>query len=395
MNKWKESKISELIEKANTGLDAIKRAPIVDYNSGIKCLRIQDVSQRKRFEDWGFCEVTDNNFKRFQLKTGDIIVARTGASIGVNSFIQKDLKAVFNNGLIRIKVDENKILPEFLFYQFQSSYYRNYIESISGGTSTQPNMQINVLLDFEIRVPPLLEQKNIVDSIGSLDKKISLLHRQNKALEDLAETLFRQWFVEKIGEDWEELNLSNIANHVKNSINPSEQADTVFEHYSIPAFDEGQEPVSEAGNEIRSNKYQVLSNTILISKLNPRTPRVWAMYGNVNEKISICSTEFQVVKPNNDVDFGFIYCFLKSWNVMHELAGAAGGTSGSHQRVNPEVIFDLKLRYPPREKIDEFDEITKNFWMKIKNNRQQIRTLTQLRDTLLPKLMSGEVRVSE
>lgn len=76
-NEWKTVKVGETIISSNTGLDAIKRAPIVDYNSGIKCLRIQDISQNKNFEDWGYCLVEEKNFKKFQLVKGDIIVAIT------------------------------------------------------------------------------------------------------------------------------------------------------------------------------------------------------------------------------------------------------------------------------------------------------------------------------
>jgi type I restriction enzyme S subunit len=148
----------------------------------------------------------------------------------------------------------------------------------------------------------------------------------------------------------------------------------------------------ELGSEIKSNKYMVIANSILISKLNPRFPRVWAIR-NLLDYNSICSTEFQVVLPLKPEYFSFIYCFLKSKPVTDELVGAAGGTSGSHQRVKPEDIFNLTFQMPPRQKIEAFDLIISENWKKVENNLHQIRTLEKLRDTLLPKLMSGEVRV--
>lgn len=165
--------IVEVVKSASTGLDAIKRAPIVDKDTGIKCLRIQDVSQRKKYDDWGNTEIEKRNFEKFQLKTNDIIVARTGASIGVNLIIKENLNSVLNNGLIRIRVDYEKCHPDYLYYNFRSSTYNDFIESISDGTSTQASV------------------------LSSLDDKIDLLHRQNKTLEAMAETLFRQWFVEE------------------------------------------------------------------------------------------------------------------------------------------------------------------------------------------------------
>src|SRR5690606_22508425 len=209
---------------------AMKRALIVEYESDIKCLRIQDVSQAKKFEDWGFTEVSENNFGKFQLKKGDIIVARTGATIGVNRFINEDINAVFNNGLIKLKVNENKCLPKYLFYNLQSYNYWGYIDGISGGTSTQPNMQINALLKYEIQLPPLPEQKAIASVLSSLDDKIDLLHQQNQTLEALAETLFRQWFIEEAKEDWEEEKLGDLVDvfngvsYKSDDLNPSTTA---------------------------------------------------------------------------------------------------------------------------------------------------------------------------
>src|SRR5262245_61109969 len=110
------TELAKIVEKANTGLDAIKRAPIVDYDSGIRCLRIQDISQRKTFNSWGFCKVNDRDKGRFLLKKGDVIIARTGATIGASLIINRDLESVFNNGLIRLKTDEKRCDPIYLAY---------------------------------------------------------------------------------------------------------------------------------------------------------------------------------------------------------------------------------------------------------------------------------------
>jgi type I restriction enzyme S subunit len=131
---------------------------------------------------------------------------------------------------------------------------------------------------------------------------------------------------------------------------------------------------------------------VLISKLNPKFPRVWAICSPIQNN-SICSTEFQVVLPKNPEYFNFIYYFLKSKTVTDELIASASGTSGSHQRVAPEYIFNLSLLFPPQEKIDEFNKIVDAYLEKMTNNHYQIQTLEKLRDTLLPKLMSGQVRV--
>ena len=275
-----------------------------------------------------------------------------------------------------------------IIYYFKNLDLNPYITG-----AVQPKLNKANLLSIPIILPDNEnEQKAIASVLSSLDDKIDLLHRQNKTLEAMAETLFRQWFVEEAQEDWEEKTLSSIAEHKKINIRPGQNPETMYRHYSIPAFDDGKHPIKELGSEIKSNKYLVFANSILISKLNPRFPRVWAISDLLDEN-SICSTEFQVVLPIKSEYYSFIYCFLKSKQVTDELIGAASGTSGSHQRVRPEDIFNLTLQMPTQQKIDDFNSIASENWKRITNNMRQIRTLEKLRDTLLPKLMRGEVRV--
>ena len=193
-SKFNQVKLGDVIISANTGLDAIKRAPIVNYNTGIKCLRIQDISQNKQFDSWGFCEVEENNFNRFSLKKGDILIARTGATIGVNIQIKDNLIAVYNNGLIRLKINNEIANNKFVFYNLQTQYYKNFINAISAGTSTQPNMQINSLLSFEIPLPPLETQEKIARVLSSLDDKIELNNKINQNLEQQAQAIFDKFF---------------------------------------------------------------------------------------------------------------------------------------------------------------------------------------------------------
>jgi len=292
----------------------------------------------------------------------------------------------------RVK-NRRRLSNRFLMQYFNSPIFQEILSNYANSGSTRDYLGIMAQLDLPIILPDLSEQYAIAATAGNFEEKINLLNRQINTLESLSGTLFRQWFIEEAGDDWKEIMLSDIADHIKNNMNPSRQPDQLFRHYSLPAFDGGKEPISEVGKQILSSKYTVESNSILISKLNPRTPRVWALYGSREDGVGICSTEFQVLKPKIIAHFGFIYYFLKSFQVTNELANASSGTSGSHQRVNPDDILSLNLLFPPEMKIREFDEVTRAYLRKIGENRRQIRTLTKLRDTLVPKLMTGEVRV--
>ena len=185
---WEEGTLSDLVESANTGLDAIKRAPIVDVFTGIKCLRIQDISQKKKFEDWGNSRVLEKDFEKAQLKTGDLIMART-CSPGIIYFVRENLSAVFNNGLARIRPKPNKTHSIFLYYLFRTGDFIGYISGISGGTSVQLNMKLGDLLSYKLTFPPKELQDRYHPFFQSLDNKIFINYSQIRTLETLRDTL--------------------------------------------------------------------------------------------------------------------------------------------------------------------------------------------------------------
>ena len=195
MNDWQTVTLEDVTESINTGLDAIRRAPIVEHKTNLRCLRIQDISQNKPFDKWGYTEVKDSDFKKFQLVPNDIIMART-CSTGICYLVKKELPAVFNNGLARIRLKIEKVDPKFIYYVFKSKHFSGYIDGISGGTSVQLNMKIGDLLKYQFNLPPLSEQKEIARILSDLDKKIELNTQINQTLEQLAQALFKSWFVD-------------------------------------------------------------------------------------------------------------------------------------------------------------------------------------------------------
>ena len=394
MENRKIIEIGEILEKANTGLDAIKRAPIVEYDSGIKCLRIQDVSQSKKFEDWGFTEVSENNFGKFQLKKGDIIVARTGATIGVNRFINEDINAVFNNGLIKLKVNENKCLPKYLFYNLQSYSYWGYIDGISGGTSTQPNMQINALLKYEIQLPPLPEQKAIASVLSSLDDKIDLLHQQNQTLEALAETLFRQWFIEEAKEDWEDCTIEDLCIKINSGGTPSTKIDSYYNGninwYSTKELNDNflfssNSKITQEGLDNSSAKIFPAGTVVIAIYAAPTVGRL----GILTEDSAFNQAACGLVANDKICSKEFLYLYLKNQRV--ELNLMASGSA--QQNLNVGKIKSYPCFVPDSITMEKFKFQVIPLFSKVLDNSKQIQTLTQIRDTLLSKLMSGEVRV--
>lgn len=185
---WEEGTLGDLVISANTGLDAIRRAPIVENFTGIKCLRIQDISQNKPISNWGNTMVTDKDFKKAQLKKGDIIMART-CSPGILLFVQEDLPAVFNNGLAKIKANLDNCHPLYLKYLFTTKEFINHIYGISDGTAVQLNMKLGDLLSYVLLIPPKECILNFVKITKDWNIKISFNQNQIRTLTQLRDTL--------------------------------------------------------------------------------------------------------------------------------------------------------------------------------------------------------------
>jgi len=388
MGEWKECNLGDVVSSNKESIG--KNYP---YHT-ILYLDTGSITRGKidSFQEYGLSKAP-SRAKRL-VKNNDIVYSTVRPIQRHYGFIVNPPKnLVVSTGFSVIETKIGRAEPLFIYYFLTSDEIVETLDVIAeASTSTYPSLKPSDIETLDILLPPLPEQRAIASVLSSLDDKIELLHRQNKTLEAMAETLFRQWFVEEADEGWEEKTLSSIAEHKKYNVKPDQNPATIYRHYSIPAFDDGKQPIKELGSEIKSNKYQVVPNSILISKLNPRFPRVWAITDLMDEN-SICSTEFQVVYPTQTIYYGFIYCLLKSKQVTEELIGAAGGTSGSHQRVKPEDVFNLSFQMPSDERIGEFNLITSDHLKKVSTNMKQIRILEKLRDPLLPKLMSGEVRI--
>jgi type I restriction enzyme S subunit len=388
MGEWKEIRLRDVCTDISYGYTA----SATDKDTGYKFLRITDiVNSPFSWDSVPFCEINEKDSIKYHLSPGDIVIARTGATTGTTYTVKDETNAVYASYLIKYQIDRTQADPFFIGYCLRSDNWKGYVENIIGG-SAQPGANAQQFADYEISLPSITEQQSIAEVLSSLDDKIELLHRQNKTLEQMAETLFRQWFVEGKDDTTEEVQLTYYATNIKRTINPAVTPDLIFNHYSLPAYDNGQKPDFQSGKEILSNKYKVEPGQILISKLNPRTPRVWYIYSCT--EASVCSTEFQVFQPKNKEFTEFIYCWLKSNDTKDILSGAASGTSGSHQRVSPDDICGLTIFRPEETLLREFHLLSKDWLKKIAINNQQINSLEKLRDSLLPKLMNGSVRIT-
>lgn len=241
------------------------------------------------------------------------------------------------------------------------------------GSSGRQRVQTDVVLDIDILLPPLPEQKAIAQVLSSLDDKIELLNEQNKTLEQMAEILFRQWFIEEVEEDWEEVKLGSLIRPLKGkNITRKDAID-------------GNIPVIAGG--LLPSYYHNISNTsapvITVSASG-------ANAGFVNIHYTpVWSSDSSYIDDSVTSHIYFFYVYLKFNQKI--LSDKQEGSAIPH--IYPSHIMELMILEYPSILIERFNLLVTPYFQKIKSNQSQIQTLTSLRDTLLPKLMSGEVRV--
>jgi type I restriction enzyme, S subunit len=390
---WVESTIGRVIVVESGGTPSTKNSSY--WGDEISWITPRDLSSFKGvFIERGERSISIQGLENSSAKLlpKNTILFSSRAPIGYVAIAQNETAT--NQGFKNLICDE--VNSHFKYFYYFMKYKANFIERLSSG-STFSEASGSLIKSIELNLPPLLEQKAIAKVLTAFDDKIELLQAQNKTLETMAQTIFKEWFGkyqigDELPEDWRVGKLGDVAKHVKNNIKPFNSPNKLYHHYSLPAYDNGLRPVHELGSDIKSNKYSVENNSFLVSKLNPFTPRIWTIFNS--EDVNICSTEFQVVKPNEDNLFSIVHCLLNSKYFTDNLSQKIKGTSSSHQRVNPEDIFEVDLVIPNKEDLIRFEKLVIPLITKKDINHKNIQSLTKTRDTLLPKLMSGQVRVN-
>ncbi len=247
-----------------------------------------------------------------------------------------------------------------------------------------PSLSGAVLGRLPLWVPVIKEQEAIAEVLGALDDKIAanceLMRTAESLMVALAEDLPRT------------APLASIAELVKHQISVDVLAGLgEVSHYSLPAFDQHRLPVQEAGEAIKSGKFHLERAVVLLSKLNPRIPRVWNVA--VPERNAVASTEFLVLSPQN-LPTAALWAVLAGTQSRSYMQERAAGTSGSHQRVRPVDAMAMPV---PDEGAFSQDLLAQleSLGAVAQATREESRTLAELRDTLLPALMDGTIRVKD
>ena len=395
MSEWKEIILDDVTIKITDGAHHSPK----EHKGGMPMFSIKDMREQGFYYDNAKTISTDDYQKLInsgcQPEMDDILIAKDGSVLKHVFRVKDKPDYVLLSSIAIVRPDKSLIDPTFLVYTIKEPATKDLILSNFVGGSGVPRIVLKDFKQVDLSIPSLSKQKAIAEVLSSLDDKIDLLHRQNKTLEQMAETLFRQWFVEEAKEDWEEYPITELF-EVRDGTHDSPKKKEIgkklitSKHLNPNRIDfESAYYISEEDYNTVNRRSKVETKDVLFSMIGT----IGNIYIEESEIIDYSIKNVGLFKTSQNINWCyFTYLWLKSdlgQEFIHE------NRSGSTQEyISLGSLRSIMFKLPSKDFVLEFNERVTDYFSKIKCNQIQILTLEKMRDTLLPKLMNGEVKVS-
>lgn len=411
---WVETRLGDVAEKIAMGPFGSNIKVSTFVKSGIPVISGQHLKGHKlKDSDYNFLTKEHaEQLKNSKVFKGDVIFTHAG-NIGQVAIIPETARYdeyIISQRQFYLRANKDLINPLFLTYYFKSRIGLHKLLSnksqVGVPSIAQPSSHLKSIL---LNLPPLPEQQGITFVLSSLDDKIELLRDQNKTLEQTAQTIFKEWFgkylvKDKLPEGWRIFKLSEIVDTIngysykgKELVQESESA-----LVTLKSFDRnggfqtrGFKPFS--GNPKDSQEVQigdlVVAHTDLTQDAEVLGNPAFIFDDGGFKKMYITMDLVKVVSKSNSISKSFLYYLMKDRHFKGHCVGYANGTTVLH--LSKKAIPEYEMALPEnKQKIIDFSEIADKTTEKITANIKQILSLTKTRDALLPKLMTGEIRVN-
>ena len=392
---FKEYRLFEL-SKDNKGYYGIG-ASAVEYDKNLYTyLRITDIKDDGSLNYSNLKSVNDENANKFILENGDIVFARTGNSTGKSYYYDGEiLNLVYAGFLIKFSLNEKKVNPKFIKYYTMTNEYKNWVKEIQTG-STRGNINEKMYGNMRIKLPPRYYQDEVVSLLDKIDKKIKINNQINDNLHDLAEQIFFE-----IYKNGRERTLGDLLENISTGARPKGGA----QNSGIPSV--GAEKIERFGiYDYSSEKYiaedfyeklkngKMNSGDVLLYKDGAYTGKVSMCLNWFPHKKSAVNEHVFILNTENNWAQNYLYFTLynkQNKEMLERLAGAKAAQPG----LNQTELKSLKINICDKEFIKKFENEVKPIMESIANNSLENKKLVELRDTLLPKLMNGEINLDK
>lgn len=329
-------------------------------------------------------------------KRGDVLMVMSDLPNGralAKCYLVKEDKTYAVNQRVCIFRPAKGSSEYFYYFLNRNKYFMQFDDGVQ-----QTHLLNPMILNCQLKVPPEPEQYRIGQTLSDIDSFISSLDQLIAKKRDIQQATMQQLLAGQrrlpgFSGAWEVKKLGDIASLNRINVIPFATPDKIFTHFSLPAFDEGMRPVKESGTTIGSNKFSVPASAILVSKLNPRIPRVWLPQDIPAN--AVASTEFLVLTPRDGTEREFLYVVCKSSGFCAQMELAATGTTGSHQRISPGNALSLSVNVPS-EKSEQSAIATILFDMdtEIASLESRLEKTRQLKQGMMQELLTGRIRLT-
>lgn len=391
-SRWKEYRFSELLIDESISYGIVQPGTHTEIDS-VPIIRVNNIKNGKIITDeiMKVSSSIEEKYLRTRLVGGELLITVVG-SIGECAIVPENLKGwnvARAVSVARIKKDFN---VNYIKYAIKTD---DLIFQMYGNTNdtVQPTLNLSLLKELKFTLPSLSEQTAIATILISLDDKIDLLHRQNKTLEQLAETLFRQWFAEEAEESWEVGKVGDIIK-IQSGYAFKSTSFTELGKYKLITIKAVQDGYMEL---INADKIEDLPERMPTYCILQTGDILLSLTGNVGRCCLVETNDLLLnqrvakLQPINERDRAFSYFLFRQPKIRQLLKELGKGTA--QPNLSPIETSNIELVIPSEKKLSEFSDIANTWLKKLLINKKSIHILTTFRDLLLPKLISGEVRV--
>ncbi len=379
---WRKVKFGDLINLIGGGTP---KTSVKEYwSGGIPWLSVTDFNTGRKYvysSEKSITETGLNNSNTKILNKGDIIISARG-TVGVISMLGE--KMAFNQSCYGIRAKDESF-NEYVYYLLKNTV--NRLQHISHG-GVFDTITRDTFNKIEVSLPPLSEQEAIAEVLSSLDDKIELLHKQNKTLENIAQTFFHKWFIEDAKEDWEEKSLDKIADYLNGlacqKYPPKNEIDKL-PVLKIKELRNGFTKNSDWSNSEVEDKYIVELGDIIFSWSGSLLLKIWD-----GQKCVLNQHLFKIT--SKQYPKWFYYFWTKYY--MEKFVGIADSKATTMGHIKREDLSNSVVLLSSKNELSKMNKLINPHFEKIISNLKSISKLEKLRNTLLPKLMNGNVRIN-
>ncbi|WP_395705036.1 restriction endonuclease subunit S [Rhodococcus ruber] len=388
---WSTSTVGEQFEvQLGKMLDAAKNAGVSKPYLGNRAVQ------------WGRIDLsavstvplTSSDIRRFRLQHGDLLVCE-GGEVGRGAIWRDELpECYYQKALHRLRPRrgyDSRLMLAFLEYWSSVGGFTNYVTQTSIA-----HLPRDKFIQMPLPLPTPAEQHRISDTLDDVKNLLSHLERLIAKKQAIKRGMMQQLLTGRsrlpgFTEQWLRIPIGELYEQHRHTIDPRQYRSRRFQHFSLPAFDDGENPGNDLGSSIDSIKFLVPAEAVLVSKLNPRIPRIWAP-DHVGSN-AVASTEFVVVTSKQGTNRSYLKWLLKSNSVITRMKLLATGTTGSHARIHPRHIAAIEVVVPKESEQIAIASVLDDIEEEVRILRIRLDKAKAVKKGVMQQLLTGRTRL--